>query len=249
MKKNILIGTHHKTGTVWLGSVFRVFAKLMNIEFYNISKSYIDPDEKKNLFKHINEFNSKAIYFDHHSKFPDIPIKNKHLFKGIHIIRDPKDVLISGTLYHAWSEEKWLHIPQDKFNGMTYQEKINAFDNIEDKIEFEMNYSSKNTIKSMVNFKTKNIYLNIKFETLMIDKYFDEVMNIAKHLELEGEEIIFLFRAFYNESLFGKKGNVKKKHIQPKVKKDEYKDILELILIDKFNDEFGYDRFELGYTV
>ncbi len=247
MKKNILIGTHHKTGTIWMNNVFRKFAKLTDTEFYNISQNNIDEEKKRNILKEAAFSEKRSIYFDYHSNFPEIETGQENQFKGIHLIRNPLDVLISSTLYHSWSGERWLHVNKDKYDKMTYQDKINSLGSIKEKLEFEMSNSALNTIKKMANFNIKNIFLQIKFEELIIDRNFYEVIKIARHFELEGEEIILLLRAFFNESTFGKQSDIQKKHIQSKSKKSEYREILELEMSDKFNLLFKQEMKKLGY--
>ncbi len=247
MKKNILIGTHHKTGSVWIGGVFQLFAKLLDVEFHNISRSRIDEEHKHRILKDVVSTDNKGIFFDHHSEFPEIPHDMRSEFRGIHLIRNPRDILVSGALYHAWSDEKWLHVKRDKFGGLSYQEKMNSYGNLKDKLKFEMNNSSKNTIKNMAKFDVGDIFLNVKFEVLMKDKEFCELMKIAKFLELEGEEIIFLLTAFFNKSLFGKGSTKKTKHVQSVENKREYRRIVDTELADDFNLEFELDQLKLGY--
>ncbi len=247
MKKNILIGTHHKTGTIWMNNVFRKFAKLTDTEFYNISQNNIDEEKKRNILKEAAFSEKRSIYFDYHSNFPEIETGQENQFKGIHLIRNPLDVLISSTLYHSWSGERWLHVNKDKYDKMTYQDKINSLGSIKEKLEFEMSNSALNTIKKMANFNIKNIFLQIKFEDLIIDRNFYEVIKIARYFELEGEEIILLLRAFFDESIFGKKDKKTTRHIQPDDEKNEFKKVFHDKVSEVFNVKFKREIESLGY--
>jgi hypothetical protein len=42
------------------------------------------------------------------------------------VIRDPRDVIVSGANYHCKADEPWLHIPEKRFGGLTYHQKINS---------------------------------------------------------------------------------------------------------------------------
>lgn len=47
-------------------------------------------------------------------------------FRGSHMIRDPRDVAVSGYFYHVWTDERWVHIPQEELAGKTYQEHLRS---------------------------------------------------------------------------------------------------------------------------
>lgn len=59
-------------------------------------------------------------------------------YRRIHIIRDPRDIIISGCFFHQASTEQCLHVSDPAYDGMTYQQKINSFSDINDQIIFEM---------------------------------------------------------------------------------------------------------------
>ena len=47
-------------------------------------------------------------------------------FTGSHLIRDPRDAIVSGYHYHLWTNESWAHEPKDEYNGLSYQQKLNS---------------------------------------------------------------------------------------------------------------------------
>lgn len=108
LDNRVLIGTHHKTGTVWMANIFNSIA------------SYYDLKISANRYN--NSFICPPGNFD-------IVIKNKSYFdfqnisnyKGLHIIREPRDIVFYGCFYHTKSSEKWLHIKREEFGGLTYQ--------------------------------------------------------------------------------------------------------------------------------
>lgn len=67
-------------------------------------------------------------------------------FRGSHIIRDPRDLLVSGYKYHLWTEEPWANIPmaeelsarldpgsfslQDQTHGISYRELLRSVDEV-----------------------------------------------------------------------------------------------------------------------
>jgi hypothetical protein len=76
-------------------------------------------------------------------------------FKGSHIVRDPRDLLVSGYRYHKWTKEYWVHEPLKRgmifklglkgmdlgfdYNGMSYQQIINSVDQ-ETGLNIELNW-------------------------------------------------------------------------------------------------------------
>ena len=56
----------------------------------------------------------------------NINIKNLPPFKGTHIVRDPRDIVISGYFYHKWCDEEWAK--KKEFDGLSYQERLNNLD-------------------------------------------------------------------------------------------------------------------------
>ena len=121
----ILVGTHHKTGTVWMSSIFFRIGKLINIPMYNISTGNLGPskEDKIRVIENAMADNKRAIIYDNHSQFPLDDIK-EYPIKGIRVVRNPKSLIVSAAKYHSWSNEKWLHEPMEKFDGVSYQEKF-----------------------------------------------------------------------------------------------------------------------------
>jgi hypothetical protein len=134
--------------------------------------------------------------------------------KGIRIIRDPRDVIVSGFLYHQRCSEKWcinsdFSNPSHPFpqvpwpldgsdlvtkenyvaslNGLSYQEKIRSLDR-EEGLIFEMDGFAKITIEEMISWEQQDSVLTIKMEDLIGD--FDgQFEKIFRWLEIEDEYI------------------------------------------------------------
>lgn len=67
----------------------------------------------------VDLFMEKASQKDDKSKIisvNNVPIDFDRLidYKGTHLIRDPRDLLVSGYRYHLWCEEPWVRVPMDK---------------------------------------------------------------------------------------------------------------------------------------
>jgi hypothetical protein len=189
-KKPILVGTHHKTGTVWMDLVFRAIGYFLKIPFVML--------EEKSDVAPLHD--SPCIYFHVHSKFPK-NLLDKPL-RGLHLIRDPRDVVISAMHYHGKSEEPWLHEPLEKFGGLTYQQALLA-SKPEDRLLFEMQHASKETIDEMMawNFIDSR-FLNVRYEDLMTDTQLYFFRDIFRFLGFAGNALDVALRETWRHSIF-----------------------------------------------
>lgn len=102
---------HHRAGTVWFSGVLSQVASSYGLSF------------DTGAF-HTNKPNADVVVlWNSWSMFePDRP------WRGSHVIRDPRDMVVSGYHYHRWSAEPWLHVPRDSLGGQSYQDALNALD-------------------------------------------------------------------------------------------------------------------------
>ncbi len=195
------IGTYHKTGTVWMLDIFREIAALQGLEFYRIG-----PDPKP-----APVIKSPSFVFAHKSKFPNSLFNKK--VRGIRIIRDPRDVVISAAHYHCHSDEPWLHEARDYLKGKTYAQAISELNTDIEKYRFELMHTSARVIAQMVdadgqqdlnNFVEKN-FLTIRYEDLVVDGDLQEVKKICNFLRLPFKKVapIFVKRSLFGEQSAG----------------------------------------------
>ncbi len=91
----ILVGTFHKSGTVLMQSIWAQACRSMGIAIWMMNRHSKPPNPNWQV----------AFHYD--SEFGDLPLQ--HLHRGLIVIRDPRDLLISGMHYHRKSQELWLH--------------------------------------------------------------------------------------------------------------------------------------------
>ena len=160
MRTKWIVATHHKVGTVLMQTIFTQIAHEFGYEFHDYSQL---PDP---------EAASKAdIIFDYSSKFSGLDLTAFENLKGVHLLRDPRMVIVSGAFYHQHAQETWLLEPRQSFDGMTYQQKIKSLPNDEARFEFEMRNFASRAIRDMYNFMAvpRPWCRTIKLETLMTD--------------------------------------------------------------------------------
>jgi Sulfotransferase domain len=186
----ILIGTHHKTGTVWL---IRIFAKLCKQYGLNYTRGQI------------TEIPADCdVFHQVHSSYTLNAIDRP--FKGVHIIRDPRDRIISGVFYHLKSDELWLHVKDEQYDGMTYQEKLRSFPSLSEQIMFEMENSAHRDILDMIKWDyTNEHFIDVKFEDLMADNDLILFHEIFSFLGIKGHAIPTALSIAWRNSLFSGK--------------------------------------------
>jgi hypothetical protein len=108
---------YHKVGTVWFGRVLREVAAEYGMRF-SAGSDY-------GKIRRFEQQRDSDIFLDLGShvdldKLPD--------YVGSHMIRDPRDVVVSGYFYHLWTDEAWANLPLAEFRGMSYREYLNSVD-------------------------------------------------------------------------------------------------------------------------
>jgi hypothetical protein len=103
------VAIHHKAMTTYFHAVLRSLAFALNLPFEATHFQRRRPDARLLLFTQ-----SKM---DLDSLGP---------YRGVHVMRDPRDMIVSGYHYHKWAHEAWLHRLDD--HGESYQEKLNRLD-------------------------------------------------------------------------------------------------------------------------
>jgi hypothetical protein len=95
-----------------------------------------------------NEPEGGEIAYFAHSRDFDWAMFAGRPFRGTHMVRDPRDVVVSGFHYHQWSTEEWLHVPRPELSGRTYQEQLNALPP-EEALALEIRRSAGSSIREM----------------------------------------------------------------------------------------------------
>jgi hypothetical protein len=107
---------HHKVGTVWWGNILRAVAGHYGMRFVEVSSKNAEESPSADVLLYLH-----GRHFDR-SRFRGTR------FRGTHMIRDPRDVLISGYFYHLWTDESWANLPNDRYQGRSYREELNRRD-------------------------------------------------------------------------------------------------------------------------
>ena len=237
MKKNTsYVGTFHKTGTVLLGGIFADLNAQQKLQLWRSDHHPLAEPETWDINFH---YDSKFIQSGHYAELPpDARI--------VISVRDPRDLLISGARYHQDSKEEWLHKPQERFDGKTYQEAINALETQDDRLLFELKYSSGGVVKRMqqVPWGDPRI-MRVKLEDLMVDKELRLFEDLFRYLGMRGDLLSAALEQAKARSLFSKP---KQSHSRGGVS-GEWKSRLSPRVQEAFNDAFPDAVKLLGYPM
>ena len=117
---------YHKVGTVW-------FARILG----RVGSRYglkVQRGMRVRGNKVTPPLPDTGIFIDPHSRAEGNTLPP---FKGSHMVRDPRDMVISGYFYHKWTTERWVRMPgrmdgkdwgRSDWRGWTYHDILNSVD-------------------------------------------------------------------------------------------------------------------------
>lgn len=247
MARLMCFATHHKTGTVWINHVLKELAEKTGIH----KEAATNPRRAADL-----PLTGRIIATSWSGYFPPVIWENASA-AFLHLIRDPRDVLISGCAYHHTAPEKWekfLHVPRDDLGGLTYQQHLNALDDPEDKLLFEMENSHKNTITEMRDWPYGDPrIIELRYEDLIVDYDCAIFRGALEHLGLTGADLEVGVQAFWNNSIFGGQADPQKRkgrfavHISSNGQVARWKTGLSRRVGQIYAERYGADLIALGY--
>jgi len=201
MNRCAIVATHHKTGTGWMAQTFTAICKDLDIPLAEVKS------EKANR---PNDLTPPLVLLAPGSDFSgkEWLLENPE-YRILHLIRDPRDVIISGMHYHRVATESQLHIPREKFGGLTYQQKLNSLETDKERYLFEMDNIAKYTASMMHNWNYgKAQVFECKYEDLIADTEMSLFTKIAEHLGFAEEELEQCREKFWRFSIFGGKNKL-----------------------------------------
>jgi hypothetical protein len=251
---------YHKAMTSYFNKVFNHLA----IEFNWHHKHHNSSPE--NFYNDISNINKTSIISVNNS-FIDLNKINTP-FKGSYIIRDPRDLIISGYKYHKWTNEPWANLPltdvllarikYDEIKNLdislqalkkiTYKELLNQVDQ-ETGFMIEFNFRSKHfdVMKQQSAFQHPDIK-QLKYENLFNNEVaiFNDLFDhygFTNKMKKSGLNYVEQF-SFKNMVKKGDTGN--KKHASTG-KSAQWKEALPETIKNAFKNEYGQMLIDLNY--
>jgi hypothetical protein len=207
MKYNVVVATHHKTGTVWMDGVFKAIAD-------DVGAQYVDFRSEYGWLEKVLQ--EPFILFNYDSDFRDYAhLLDREDVRILHLIRDPRDVLISAMHYHKKSAESWLHTPVPGYNNITYQRRLRELPTRLEQYVFEMEHSTAGTLRGVMGWQygRANCF-EARYEALRQDADLSYWTRIAGFLGFDEAERQSCRRRFWQNSLFGGLSRLGNKHVR-----------------------------------
>jgi len=145
----ILVGTHHKTGTVLLTHILKGACKALKwrCTFNHRPTHCGSAAEAVAAGLHL-------CFLQHGIRF-QLPLHratangSSHVpYRFIHSIRDPLEVVLSGYAYHLKTTERWAQRSEARWNGTTYVKYLNGL-SLEQGLLAELVHAKRDSLKTM----------------------------------------------------------------------------------------------------
>ena len=233
----ILVCTHHKTGTVWMLRIFQALQSRPELG-YNLI-------QLRNVGAAAPEEGCTPVYLDPYSRYKESVVLADR-FVGMHVIRDPRDVIISGAYYHQKSSEEWLHVPREDCGGLTYHNAVNGLEPGELFI-FEMDRKGGDTVRDMISWNYSDCrFRNVKYEDLLADSDLAGFRENLSFLGFDDRANAHLLRRARSVSLHTNEQNARTEHVRSGAAR-QWKTEFNRRDGERFLELFGSTLIELEY--
>jgi hypothetical protein len=143
---------HHKVGTVWFEQVLRSVSRHFGLAYEHLDGA---PSPRT------------RIALQHHTR---VDLGTFRPFVGSHMVRDPRDVVVSGYHYHLWTDEPAIVAPDPAYGGVSYRDHLRGLDR-EAGLLAEIRRASNRTIAEMAVWDFADPrFLEIRYEDAMADE-------------------------------------------------------------------------------
>lgn len=138
----LLVGTHHKSGTVLLTHVLKDACRALGW-----SCAFNDRPVKCASPEQARAAGLQLCLLQHGIRFKGLT-GEQGAYRFVHAIRDPMEVVLSGYSYHLNTTEKWAHRTQSRWNGTTYVKFLNSL-SLRDGLLAEVQHTRRDSLKTM----------------------------------------------------------------------------------------------------
>ncbi|NOD49765.1 MULTISPECIES: sulfotransferase domain-containing protein [unclassified Ruegeria] len=232
-RTKVFVGTHHKAMTTYFKAVLKLLALGLGVRFEDISKGPPKPETR--------------VFLSPHSR---TPLSEIGPYRGIHIMRDPRDMIVSSYHYHLWTNELWAHVPDE--TGKTYQEKLQAAGKTEG-LFMEIRHFIYFSRENLENWDLSDPdILEVQYGDLMgprRDEIYAEIftfLGMTGRVHELGVRLMRLFEAGKRSKISATKPN-ERAHIRSG-RSGQWKDELEPEHIAYIEQELGHILDKFGYT-
>ena len=105
---------HHKAATVWFRQILLEVIRHYGLRQQEGKGEPILPGTDLAFYLNAGRFHRDQV--------------GPRAFRGSHVIRDPRDLVVSGYEYHLVTDEAWVRRPNPRYGGAGYQEHLRSLD-------------------------------------------------------------------------------------------------------------------------
>lgn len=164
------VATHHKVMTTYFSAVLRLFALATNASFAKEGFRGGTP--------------TGGLVLSMHSTI-DLAVLGR--YRGVHVMRDPRDVIVSSYFYHRWTQEPWAQRPDQA--GTTYRSRLNSVSQAKGlHMEIDHFTSSYGELLNRWDVTDPDI-LEVRFDDLMGPDRESLYVHLFEHLGYSGREL------------------------------------------------------------
>jgi hypothetical protein len=147
---------HHRAGTTWLQGVLFQLASEFGL------RVSLESGNSPCRWAHL-------LFYEHARDFSPTDFAGRQ-FRGSHMIRDPRDLIVSSYFYHLWTAESWAHEPRPDLGGKTYQEHLRSIPQHAG-LMMELERTAQWQIRDMLAWNYHQpMFLEMRYEDLLADQ-------------------------------------------------------------------------------
>ena len=147
---------HHKAGTVWFRRIMLTVIRPYGLRYRTGSSRPVPSDADVAYYASTGTFAREQV--------------GERAFKGSHLIRDPRDLVVSGYEYHLVTNEAWALRPDDRYNGQSYQSRLRELDERQGLL-LEIDWLASGTAREMGAWDYHQPeFLELRYEDVLADE-------------------------------------------------------------------------------
>jgi Sulfotransferase domain len=160
--------SYHRAGTVWFWKILGGVARHYRLNLQVGDNAIPDARAEIVLYLHGYNFTRDALA--------------GRGFRGTHIIRDPRDVVLSSYHYHLRSDEKWVKRPDARWGGLGLQDYLKSL-NPRDGLLFEIRRLLKGPLSKMTEWDySQPEFLELRYEDVIANEE-EMFLTVFRHFE------------------------------------------------------------------
>ncbi|MBX7138212.1 MAG: sulfotransferase domain-containing protein [Oligoflexia bacterium] len=158
----VVFGTHHKSGTALLRNICEAVAQRLGLPFELCRIEQILAGEA------YARLERPCLALDTHSRLDFSKLKLPS--KALHVVRDPREIVVSGYFYHLKCSEEWCTTPHPNYEGRSYQDLLKSKSQ-EQGLDLELEIVAAKTLRDMLEWRVpkETQALELQFENFLQD--------------------------------------------------------------------------------